>query len=45
MSMDEYSAWAQSANIEATKGYPQPDWKADRQYEVYLHAGAKWYDY
>ena len=45
MSMDEYSGWAQSANIEATKGYPVPDWNAERQYEVYLPAGAKWYDY
>ncbi len=45
MSMDEYSGWAQSVNIEAANGYPVPDWKAKRQYEVYLPAGAKWYDY
>ena len=42
---DELSGWDKSESNEANNGYPNVNWKEDRQYEVYLPAGTTWYDY
>jgi len=42
---DELSGWNKQESNEANVGYPNVDWKANKQYEVYLPAGTEWYDY
>ena len=42
---DENSGWDQKDNSEYTNGWPKVDWSNKRQYEVYLPAGADWYDF
>lgn len=43
---DEMSGWnKQEGNNDTRNGYPVIDWKAAKQYEVYLPAGTPWYDF
>lgn len=42
---DELSGWNKNESNEANTGYPNVNWKENKQYEVYLPAGASWYDY
>ena len=42
---DAMTGWDNNVQLEKKNGYLVPDWKAERQFEVYLPAGAKWYDY
>ena len=42
---DELSGWNKSESNEANIGYPNVNWKDNKQYEVYLPAGTSWYDY
>ena len=43
---DEMSGWnKQEGNTESGNGYPKIDWNEAKQYEVYLPAGAQWWDY
>lgn len=42
---NEMSGWDKAETHDAATGYPQMNWTAQKQYEVYLPAGAEWYDY
>lgn len=42
---DPLSGWDKNVTIDKNSGYPTPEWNATKQYEVYLPAGAFWYDY
>lgn len=42
---DAMTGWDNNAKLENKNGYMVPDWTVDRQFEVYLPAGTKWYDY
>ncbi len=42
---DELSGWNKSESNESNAGYPNVNWKENKQYEVYLPAGAQWYDF
>lgn len=43
---DAMSGWdAKPMTGEVKGGYPQPQWSTVHNYEVYLPAGAKWYDF
>ena len=42
---DALTGWDKNVEIDKTTGYPMPDWRANRQYQVYLPAGTTWYDY
>ncbi|MDE6403207.1 MAG: DUF5110 domain-containing protein, partial [Muribaculaceae bacterium] len=41
---DETSGWNKVGN-DAVGGWPAVDWTQDKTYDVYLPAGADWYDY
>ncbi len=42
---DALTGWDNNVKPEKKNGYMTPDWTVNRQYEVYLPAGAQWYDY
>ena len=42
---NEMSGWDKQETHDAATGYPQMNWMNNKQYEVYLPAGAEWYDY
>lgn len=42
---DEMSGWNKQEGAPAENGYPAIDWKEAKQYEVYLPAGADWFDF
>ena len=42
---DAMTGWDKKTNTEVKNGFVVADWNAEKTYEVYLPAGAKWYDY
>ena len=42
---NEMTGWDKQETHDAATGYPQMNWQNNKQYEVYLPAGAEWYDY
>jgi len=42
---DALTGWDNNVKPERKNGFVTPDWNVNRQYEVYLPAGASWYDY
>lgn len=42
---DAISGWDKTVTLDKKSGYLTPDWNQTKQYEVYLPAGALWYDY
>ena len=42
---NEMTGWDKQETHDAATGYPQMNWLNNKQYEVYLPAGAEWYDY
>lgn len=42
---DAMSGWDRHDNNEYANGWPRVNWGAKKEFEVYLPAGTKWYDY
>ena len=42
---DAMSGWDRHDNDEYANGWPRVNWGIKKEFEVYLPAGAKWYDY
>lgn len=42
---NEMTGWDKNEDVEVQDGFVKVNWNAPKQYEVYLPAGAKWYDY